>query len=277
MAALIQIPINFSAVNTPRGLKPLKRGNYCTVSSVKIESFYPNRGKFGAFRDGSSFSEVSRVFLKEGRLSEKKRVVLVRFNSLDGGDGGGGGRDNSETVRVLGNIALAIVLSYLTFTGQLGWVLDAIVSVWLLVVLLPIIGIVAFVWWAGQDIVQGECPNCGNDFQIFKSAVNDDIQLCPFCSQPFSVVGDEFVRDPVKFSNQSKTFGQAFKDFTSRSKKDKKSSVAVVDVEAEIKDADKCTSGSICRKDRRKNEPAKESQMHSIPTISFPFPRFVCL
>nr|GMD58050.1 uncharacterized protein LOC109229147 isoform X1 [Ipomoea batatas] len=89
----------------------------------------------------------------------------------------------------------------------------------LLVVLLPIIGIVAFVWWAGQDIVQGACPNCGNDFQIFKSAVNDDIQFCPFCSQPFSVVGDEFVRDPVKFSNQSKTFGQAFKDFTSRSKK----------------------------------------------------------
>ncbi|XP_031114653.1 uncharacterized protein LOC116018795 [Ipomoea triloba] len=247
MAALIQIPINFSAINTPRtasirgncfyGLKPLKRGNYCTVSSVKIDSFYPNKGKFGAFRDGSSFWEASRVFLKEGRRSEKKRVVLVRFNSLDGGDGGGG-RDNSETVRVLGNIALAIVLSYLTFTGQLGWVLDAIVSVWLLVVLLPIIGIVAFVWWAGQDIVQGACPNCGNDFQIFKSAVNDDIQLCPFCSQPFSVVGDEFVRDPVKFSNQSKTFGQAFKDFTSRSKKDKKSSVAVVDVEAEIKDAE---------------------------------------
>ncbi|XP_019183282.1 PREDICTED: uncharacterized protein LOC109178166 isoform X2 [Ipomoea nil] len=234
MAALIQIPINFSAVNTPRGLKPLKRGSFCTVSSVKIDSFYPNKGKFGAFRDESSFWEVSW----EGRRSEKKRVVLVRFNSLDGGDGGGGGRDNSETVRVLGNIALAIVFTYLTFTGQLGWVLDAIVSVWLLVVLLPIIGIVAFFWWAGQDIVQGACPNCGNDFQIFKSAVNDDIQLCPFCSQPFSVVGDEFVRDPVRFSNESRTFGQAFKDFTSRSKKDKKSSVAVVDVEAEIKDAE---------------------------------------
>lgn len=143
MAALIQIPFNFPAVNTPRrasigknrfyGLTPLKRGNYCAVSSVKIGSFYPNGGKFGAFRDGSCFWEVSRgevgVFLKEERRSEKRRVVLVRFNSLDGGDGGGG-RDNSETVRVLGNIALAIVLTYLTVTGQLGWVFDAIVSVW---------------------------------------------------------------------------------------------------------------------------------------------------
>lgn len=34
-----------------------------------------------------------------------------------------------------------------------------------------------------------------------------------------SVVNDEFVRDPVKFSNQSTTFGQAFSDFYSGSKK----------------------------------------------------------
>lgn len=33
-----------------------------------------------------------------------------------------------------------------------------------------------------------------------------------------SVVGDEFVSESVKFSNQSTTFGQAFNDF-SRSKK----------------------------------------------------------
>ncbi|PHU16927.1 Endoplasmic reticulum oxidoreductin-1 [Capsicum chinense] len=35
-------------------------------------------------------------------------------------------------VRVLSNLVLAIGLTYLTMTGQLGWVLDAIVSVWLL-------------------------------------------------------------------------------------------------------------------------------------------------
>uniref|UniRef100_A0A2P2K399 Uncharacterized protein LOC105139703 n=1 Tax=Rhizophora mucronata TaxID=61149 RepID=A0A2P2K399_RHIMU len=83
-----------------------------------------------------------------------------------------------------------------------------------------------------------QCPNCGNEFQIFKSTLNDELQLCPFCSQPFSVVNDEFVRDSIKFSKQSRPFGQAFSDFYPSSNKGKDSPSAVVDVEAEIKDAD---------------------------------------
>ncbi|EPS70101.1 hypothetical protein M569_04659, partial [Genlisea aurea] len=115
----------------------------------------------------------------------------------------GGSRINSETARVLGNLAFAIFLTYLTFTGQLGWLLDLIVSVWLLAVLIPIVGIVAFLWWAGQDIIRGSCPNCGNEFQVLRSTLNDDLQLCPFCSQPFSVEDDEFIPEEVKFSNES--------------------------------------------------------------------------
>lgn len=107
----------------------------------------------------------------------------------------------------------------------------------LLAVILPIVGLGAFLWWAGREIVQSSCPNCGNEFQIFRSAINDDLQLCPFCTQPFSVVGNEFVRDPVTFSNQSTTFGEAFKNFYPRSKKEKDFS-SVVDVEAEVKDVE---------------------------------------
>ncbi|KAF4377739.1 hypothetical protein F8388_011492 [Cannabis sativa] len=111
-------------------------------------------------------------------------------------------------------------------------------GVLLLAVVVPIVGIGAFLWWAGRDIVQDTCPNCGNEFQIFKSTMQSDLQFCPFCTQPFSIVDNKFVRDSVKFSNQSTTFGEAFSDFT-RSRKEKKySSKAVVDVEAEIKDAD---------------------------------------
>lgn len=87
-------------------------------------------------------------------------------------------------------------------------------------------------------MVQGNCPNCGNTFQIFKSSLIEDLQLCPFCSQPFSVENDEFVQENVKFSNQAKTFGQAFSDFSPLSKKAKEPSVAVVDIEAEIRDVD---------------------------------------
>ncbi|CAK9183058.1 unnamed protein product [Ilex paraguariensis] len=252
MTTLIQISIKFSALNPLHdhsrkkqncyGFKVSQPNSCNTLSGTKIGSFHQNRFEIGVYRERWSLLGLSRG--KDGVLvggkdwKRKKRAVVVRFNQGFGfnGGGGGGGRDNSNTARILGNLALAIALTYLSMTGQLGWVLDAIVSVWILAVVLPIVGLGAFLWWAGRDIVQGSCPNCGNDFQIFKSTLNDDLQLCPFCSQPFSVVGDEFVRDPVKFTNQSTTFGDAFSESSPRSKRGKDSSAFVVDVEAEVKD-----------------------------------------
>ncbi|KAI3769235.1 hypothetical protein L6452_00335 [Arctium lappa] len=188
------------------------------------------------------FSEAKYRFDEKITKNKNKREVIVRFNNLGfsggGAGGGGGGGDDGSTGRVLGNLALAIGLTYLSFTGQLGWILDAIVSVWLLVVLVPIVGLGVLIWWAGRDMVQSECPSCGNEFQVLKSTLNDESQQCPYCSQPFSVVGDEFVRDPVKFSNGSTTFGEAFNDLSSRSKKGKASSRAVIDIEAEVTDVD---------------------------------------
>ena len=58
-------------------------------------------------------------------------MVVVGFNQGFGfNGGGGGGKDDGSTARILGNLALAIGLTYLSVTGQLGWVLDAIVSIW---------------------------------------------------------------------------------------------------------------------------------------------------
>ncbi|KAI8011478.1 hypothetical protein LOK49_LG06G00679 [Camellia lanceoleosa] len=252
MTTLPQISINLSALNTSHddrikrqrccGLRFSEPINCHSVSRTKIGSLHQRRFKLGVFRERWSFLEVGRdkdgILVGEEGWKRKKRVVVVKFNQGFGfNGGGGGGRDNSSTARILGNLALAAGLTYLSMTGQLGWVLDAIVSVWLLAVILPIVGLGAFLWWAGREIVQSSCPNCGNEFQIFRSAINDDLQLCPFCTQPFSVVGNEFVRDPVTFSNQSTTFGEAFKNFYPRSKKDKDFS-SVVDVEAEVKDVE---------------------------------------
>ncbi|KAL4554989.1 hypothetical protein LXL04_037599 [Taraxacum kok-saghyz] len=172
-----------------------------------------------------------------GSITKKNRVVLVRSNNLRF-NGGGGGGDDGNTARVLGNLALAIGLTYLSFTGQLGWILDAIVSVWLLVVLVPIVGFGVLVWWAGKDTVQSNCPSCGNEFQVFESTLTEESQCCPYCGQPFSVVNGEFVRNPVKYPNGSSSFGDAFSDFSSRSKKGKASSRAIIDIEAEVKDVD---------------------------------------
>ncbi|KAL3508623.1 hypothetical protein ACH5RR_028024 [Cinchona calisaya] len=253
MTAFVQFSTNFSALNLPPRECLRKQGFWGLKLSGPFESYPVSRRKLQwvcrywlktrVSEEKLAFLRVRRpkdgIFLNEKGWHRGKRVVLVRFNGgLGFNGGGGGGRDDGNTARVLGNLALAIGLAYLTMNEQLGWILDAIVSVWLLAVLLPIVGLGAFLWWARRDIVQDSCPNCGNDFQVFKSTLNEDLQLCPFCSQPFSVIGDEFVRDPVKFSTQSTAFGEAFSDFFARSKKGNDSSAAVVDVEAEVKDAD---------------------------------------
>ncbi|KAL1203062.1 hypothetical protein V5N11_015308 [Cardamine amara subsp. amara] len=174
------------------------------------------------------------VITSEKALNRKRRVVKVSCNKGLGFNGG----DNNGNGRILGNLALAIGLTYLSMTGQLGWILDAIVSVWLIVVIVPILGLGAFLWWAQRDIVQSNCPNCGNEFQIFKSSLEDEVQLCPFCTQPFSVVDDKFVKEPVKFSNQANAFGQDLNGLSSKPKKGKGFSTAIVDIEAEVTDAD---------------------------------------
>lgn len=58
-------------------------------------------------------------------INKKRRVVVVRSNGGPGFNGGGFKVDN----RILGNIALAVGLTYLSSTGQLGWILDTILSV----------------------------------------------------------------------------------------------------------------------------------------------------
>ncbi|KAK4255736.1 hypothetical protein QN277_008697 [Acacia crassicarpa] len=207
---------------------------------TRLASFPRRSFKLRASWESLSFNggsgSTNGVLLNEKGCKGKgnKRVVLVRSNQGFGYDSGDE-TENGAYTKILGNLALAIGLAYLSMTEELGWILDAMVSIWIFAVLVPIVGIGVFLWWAGRDIMQGSCPNCGNAFPIFKS-LNDDLQLCPFCGLPFSVVGNEFVKEYVKFSNQSTPFGEAFNNFSSS--KDEKDSVRAIDVEAEIKDVD---------------------------------------
>ncbi|CAL0326583.1 unnamed protein product [Lupinus luteus] len=183
----------------------------------KFASFHQTSFKLRSYREKWSFLRgtgfKNGILFEEKGFNRVKRVVLVK-NNKGFGFNFGGGKDEGDNARNLGNLALAIGLTYLTMTGQMGWILDAIVSIWVIVVLIPIVGIGAFLWWAGRDIMQGTCPNCGNDFQALKPSLDDELQQCPYCGQPFSVIGNEFVEDSVKFSNQSTTFGQAFNNFS---------------------------------------------------------------
>lgn len=150
MTAFLQISANFSALNLPPhdclrkqsfwGLKLSEPFDSYTLSRRKIHWVCKYWLKIRGSDEKVAFLRVRRhkdgIFLREKGWKRDKRMVLVRFkekfrfNGLGGGGGGGGGRDNGTTARVLGNLALAIGLTYLSMTGQLGWVLDAIVSVW---------------------------------------------------------------------------------------------------------------------------------------------------
>ncbi|KAL5730070.1 hypothetical protein ACHQM5_002942 [Ranunculus cassubicifolius] len=219
MTTLYPISLNPSAFYTNLN-KKLTLNKFLKPHSISFSvcSFHGNEFQFKYFNGGIRREEKGR------------RVVKVRLNQFKGGNGG------DDNGRVLGNLALAVGLTYLTFTGQLGWVFDTIVNIGLLVVLLPIAGLAAFTWWAGQNIIQSSCPNCGKDVQIFKSAKNDGVQqLCPYCTQPFSMEGNEFVNNN---SNQSSAFGETFNGFSSSSKKERASSLPVVDIEAEVTDVE---------------------------------------
>ncbi|KAK9048108.1 hypothetical protein SSX86_024346 [Deinandra increscens subsp. villosa] len=223
--------------------KPAKTSFYSTNFRKPANSFTRKYVCFyhrQAIRLG--FESSGKSFLDKDRFDEKikkKRVVLVRFNNLKfngGGGGGGGGDGGGGTSRILGNVLLAIGLTYLSVTGQLGWILDAFVSFWLFVLIVPVVGLGALIWWASRDMVEIKCRSCGNEFEVFKSMLNDEQKLCPYCNQPFSVVGDEFVRDPTNFGKESATVGETFSELFSQTKKGKASSRAVIDVEAEVKD-----------------------------------------
>ncbi|XP_006654608.2 uncharacterized protein LOC102719015 [Oryza brachyantha] len=199
------------------------------------------------FSNGGAFSAAKSLargeFLGKGgtlawRMEGRRRLGVAGAGRGPLFGGGGGGR-RGTTGRVVGNLAFAALLTYLATTGQLRWVLDAIVSLWLLTILLPILGLAAFFFFAGQDIFQSNCPNCGKSFQILKSSLKDGPQLCPYCTQPFSVQGNKFVRESARFSSgRTSTSAQAFSEFFKRGSEGKTPSGTVVDIEAEVKDAE---------------------------------------
>ena len=139
MTSLLQNFVNISAfkLESLQSRKKYKKPiSIYSLSRTKIASLHHNGFKVRAFGERWSFLGGSRredvILLEEERWKRKKRVVLVKFNQGFGFNGGGGGRDDGATARILGNLALAIGLTYLSMTGQLGWLLDAIVSIWVL-------------------------------------------------------------------------------------------------------------------------------------------------
>lgn len=100
--------------------------SYYSNLRPEITSFFQDKLKNGVLKhENLSFLGDKGGILKGGASNKKKRVVWVRSNGGPGFNGGGFKVDS----RILGNIALAVGLTYLSATGQLGWILDTILSV----------------------------------------------------------------------------------------------------------------------------------------------------
>lgn len=172
---------------------------------------------------GAFFGSSRRALLHLGRANSRGFQTRV-FSPQNGGGG---------PSRTILNLAGAGLLTYLTVTGKLNFLFDAIFSLWL---------IVAVLWWlAERNLIKGLCPNCGGEFQVFEFSMKEEHRLCPYCSQPFKLENKQFVREDPQFSNQQQRgFKQPFGGFgqpVSSSKKEKSSGV-VVDIEAQVRDKD---------------------------------------
>ncbi|CAK7327557.1 unnamed protein product [Dovyalis caffra] len=134
MTTVLQFSINFSPLNKYK--KPI---THHFIPSLKFTSLNKDNFKLRSYKERWSLVGDGKdgILIREEGIKRKRRVVLVRSNKRFGLNGGGGGRDNSGTTRLLGNIALAVGLTYLSMTGQLGWffdavgwVLDTLISIW---------------------------------------------------------------------------------------------------------------------------------------------------
>ncbi|BBN14632.1 hypothetical protein MPTK1_6g13110 [Marchantia polymorpha subsp. ruderalis] len=223
----------------------------CGCSALGLPSLSP-LGSLGAWQQQNSFALLDKRLNLCGWKAKKawrnSGMVIQAGMKLDPGGGG----DGNGIGRTIVNLALAGGLTYLTVTGKLGWVFDTIISLWLLAVLLPIVGVIAFLWFAEREVITGACPNCGQSFQVFEFAVKEEAQYCPYCSQPFKLEDGKFIRDEPRFSSQRTNpggFGGGFKspfgagfgrDTTSSTRKDESQEPGgiIVDVEAEVRDRD---------------------------------------
>ncbi|XP_047094987.1 uncharacterized protein LOC124707371 [Lolium rigidum] len=200
----------------------------------------PPRFPNGTFSTEKPF--LRRDFSERGGTLAWKMAGRRRLAVAGAGKGpffGGGRRRQGSTARTVGNLAFVALVAYLAVSGQFRWLLDAIVSLWLIAFFLPIVGLGALVFFARRNILQSDCPNCGRNFRVLKTSLKNGPQFCPYCTQPFSVQDDKFVRESASFSSgRASPSAQAFNELFNRGSKEKAPSGpgTIVDIEADVTD-----------------------------------------
>jgi hypothetical protein len=89
-----------------------------------------------------------------------------------------------------GRLLMFLGFAMLLSAVGLGWLVKSFLFVMALLIILPIIGIIAFQWWVKKNIVQDACPICSAEFTGF----NQSQMQCPNCGEPLKVEHGHFKR-----------------------------------------------------------------------------------
>lgn len=84
------------------------------------------------------------------------------------------------------------LLLFVTVLGALGlgWVVQSLLVIFLLLLLAPILFILALQIWLRTRVVTASCPVCGQ----ISTAIKEQSFVCPACGEPLEVRQGQFVR-----------------------------------------------------------------------------------
>ncbi|MEM6253973.1 MAG: hypothetical protein AAF821_13725 [Cyanobacteria bacterium P01_D01_bin.156] len=86
-------------------------------------------------------------------------------------------------------LTLGIGLMLMTTVG-IGWLLKSLFALLLLLVLIPVVLVVGVQIWLRRNLVQGDCPSCGQALTGF----NTMPLSCPSCGVSLQTINGSFVR-----------------------------------------------------------------------------------
>ena len=103
--------------------------------------------------------------------------------------GGGGPNFNID-----GLVGPAIFLA-LFFSGTLGWLFNLSIGFLLLIIVIPVVAVPLFQWYVSQNLLEGTCPTCACDAQVFKGQTNQCVECGTVYTSELSPIG-VFFRQP---------------------------------------------------------------------------------
>lgn len=86
-------------------------------------------------------------------------------------------------------LTLGIGLMLMTTVG-IGWLLKSLFALLVLIVLIPVLLVVGVQIWLRRNLVQGDCPSCGQALTGFKTMPSS----CPSCGVGLQTSNGTFVR-----------------------------------------------------------------------------------